>query len=48
MSTYLPKLDAPPNECAAEYDACNVTADCCTDGPLLRCIAGHCATTILL
>jgi hypothetical protein len=38
----------PPNACAEEYDACNVSADCCTNGPLLRCIAGHCATTILL
>jgi hypothetical protein len=38
----------PPNACAAEYDSCNVSADCCKDGPLLRCIAGHCATTILL
>jgi hypothetical protein len=38
----------PPNACAAEYDACEVAADCCTDGAPLRCIGGHCATTILL
>jgi hypothetical protein len=38
----------PPDACAAEYDACNTSADCCDSGPLLRCIAGHCATTVFL
>ncbi|HEY6881672.1 MAG TPA: hypothetical protein VI299_26780, partial [Polyangiales bacterium] len=38
----------PPDTCAAEYDTCNVSADCCQDAAPLTCIAGHCATTILL
>ncbi|HEX5657400.1 MAG TPA: hypothetical protein VFX59_09395 [Polyangiales bacterium] len=38
----------PPNTCAAEYDACNVDADCCRTGAPLTCIANHCATQILL
>jgi hypothetical protein len=38
----------PPNTCAAEYDACNVNADCCQDEQSQTCIAGRCAVRILL
>ncbi|MET0387683.1 MAG: hypothetical protein ABW321_17060 [Polyangiales bacterium] len=39
--------DVPPNTCSKEYDKCNVSTDCCRDGPDLYCIAGRCATSAL-
>ncbi|HKU42066.1 MAG TPA: hypothetical protein VJR89_28100, partial [Polyangiales bacterium] len=36
-------MDIPEDECAKEYDKCNVDADCCPGNPQLYCIAGRCA-----
>ncbi len=38
----------PPDACAAEYDSCNVSADCCDATPRLTCVAGRCAQTTFL
>jgi hypothetical protein len=39
--------DIPDDQCAMEYDRCNVTADCCRDTqPLLSCIGNRCARMV--
>ena len=39
--------DIPKDQCAMEYDRCNVNADCCQDqSPQLSCIANRCGTIV--
>jgi hypothetical protein len=37
----------PPTSCAAEYDTCKKSTDCCSGGPALFCIGGRCSQSVV-